>query len=215
MKEHIFDNQGQLFRALSAVLIALAHEVAADPHAVMALAGGSTPKPLYQAIADQFDWSKIWLLPTDERQVPEADPSSNLLMLKENLGLVGAPQKLISLTKSPEVFFKERSLFLHTILLGMGEDGHIASLFPPFTPTEGGMFTKGRAPNPPYERISLNFNEIIKAKHIILLFTGKAKQEIYEKAKQGVTEDLPVSHLLEKCKGRLQVYCAVQPPSIL
>lgn len=204
---HFFDHHAQLIEALSEELLRRAQECSKDPHALMALAGGSTPKPLYEAIAPKFDWSKIWLMPTDERCTPKTDSSSNILMINEKLGLRERTEKLIFLEKDPAQLIEKHNLFLHTILLGMGEDGHIASLFPPFLPKgDTEKFVQSRAPHPPFERISLSFEEIIKAKNIYLLFTGEKKRAVFERALLGVTADLPVSSLMGACGKKVEAY---------
>ena len=136
-------------RSLNLILDKLHSAIVERGVFTIALSGGSTPKPLYEAIARQnLPWDKIHVFWGDERYVPHDDPDSNLLMAREAwLNQVDIPSFNIhpmSTEQEPgasaRLYEQELQEFFKTtpgefpafdlILLGMGDDGHTASLFP-------------------------------------------------------------------------------------
>jgi 6-phosphogluconolactonase len=156
-----------------------------------ALAGGSTPRRLYQYLAQPtlaglLDWSRIHLFWGDERCVPSDDPQSNYHMIKESL-LDHVPIPAGNIfpmdgTLDPELAaityagaLGEESLDL--ILLGMGDDGHTASLFltTPRLREESRRVIATKSPLPPVNRISLSLRAINSARRVIFLVLGEHK----------------------------------------
>lgn len=155
---HVFADSQELSRAAAAELIRLAGEaVAARGLFVVALAGGSTPRQLYARLAsdacrDQLPWQKIHFFWGDERHVPPDHPDSNHRMAREALlSRVPVPEANLHPIRSEDpdarraaeqyeselrAFFTARGLLVRglprfdLVLLGMGPDGHTASLFP-------------------------------------------------------------------------------------
>ena len=134
------------------------HQSASTEPFSLCLAGGSTPKRLYQLLAelppDTIDWTRVVLVWGDERNVPVDDEQSNYRMVRENLlDHVAVPSENVLGTPNPggtasqvaaqyEALLKERltttdgSIRLDCVLLGMGDDVHTASLFPGTTALE-------------------------------------------------------------------------------
>jgi 6-phosphogluconolactonase len=144
------DRSAIVTRALEIVLEVYNRAIARDGRFTIALAGGSTPKPLYELLATQpLDWSKVHVFWGDERYVPVSDPQSNHGMARKAwLDRVSIPGENIhpipTYDSNPadaaqryqqhiqEFFGIWPSEFptLDLVLLGIGDDGHTASLFP-------------------------------------------------------------------------------------
>ncbi|HZG38881.1 MAG TPA: 6-phosphogluconolactonase, partial [Nodosilinea sp.] len=148
------DKPALVQRALTLVVEAIRSAVAAHGYCTLALAGGSTPKPLYIGLAEQdLPWEKLYIFWGDERYVPVDHPDSNAGMAKAAwLDQVPIPPDHILVTPTlegdPAASARQyeamvRSVFgglqgiapnqvpeFDLILLGMGDDGHTASLFP-------------------------------------------------------------------------------------
>jgi len=171
-------------------------ELAADAMAVrgafrLALAGGSTPRSLYGLLAaqpwrDRIDWSRVHVFWGDERCVAPDDPASNYRLARETLlAHVPAPSAQVHRMRGeddPERAAQEYAALLGSepldlALLGMGSDGHTASLFldNPSLRTEIRRVTPTRSPVAPFGRISLTIPVFNEARAVIFLVTGRDK----------------------------------------
>lgn len=177
----------------------------------VALSGGSTPKSLYRLLVtdkfkDKIDWSKIFFFFGDERYVPSDDENSNFRMASEilftplnispenifswNTGFADALSTAVDYTWSIEDFFKVKAPDLprfDLILLGMGADGHTASLFP-FTEAlndKGLIATVNQVEKLNAERLTLTFPVINNARNVIFLISGAEKAEALREVLQG------------------------------
>jgi 6-phosphogluconolactonase len=175
--------------------------------------GGSTPAETYRRLREApIDWSKVAVGLTDERWVPPTSPDSNERMLRETL-LAGPAARarfvpLWSQAQGPEAAARTAEPDIRAlgpadvVLLGMGEDGHIASLFPGSPALEAGLDPGGRrlcigvpdgVPAPPQARISLTLPALLNGL-VLILISGEAKRRTLEAALQGA--DLPVRRVL-------------------
>ena len=181
----------------TAVAADLRRAIAARGVATLALAGGNTPRRFLQALSRQsLDWTKVRVLPVDERWVPNTDPRSNERLLREHL-LQGeaAAAELLPLyrpVETPEVALQSvagdiahRALPLDVAVLGMGEDGHVASLFPDLVRRDVGLSPSGRAPvlairtaAAPEPRITLTLSAIFTAPALYLHIEGAIKRGV-------------------------------------
>ncbi len=189
-----FPHEDATIEALSVYLVAYIRQVL-DRKIFFrwALAGGSTPRRFYRylaqpSVAGLVDWSRMQLFWGDERCVPSADAQSNYRMAKESLlDHVPIPTKNIfpiDGTLEPELAAKTYAALLgrdpmDLMLLGMGDDGHIASLFPAThnLRDETRLVIATRSPLPPTNRISLSLQTINSAHQVVFLVLGKKKAD--------------------------------------
>ena len=189
------DRSALITKALSCVLEAYERSIEAHGQFTIAVAGGGTPRPLYEALAEQsLDWSKVHVFWGDERYVPSTDPQSNEGMVRKAwLDRVSIPGENIhpmptnypdpataaqSYEAELQSFFgKEQGEFpsLDLILLGIGDDGHTASLFPGTDALKvfDRLITVGKKDDRP--RITFTAPLINQAKEIMFLVEGSAK----------------------------------------
>ena len=198
--------------AVEVVVKALLEDVEAFGEASLALSGGSTPYPVYQALASdtRLDWSKIVLVQVDERYVPVEDPEYNWIKITEALGgdVIMRSSNVCafdtSLSREASVQQMEECLpnQLTVAILGMGTDGHIASLFPNQPWNVDGqkvLATDAPAEYPTRERLSLSDTYLRQAHKQIVLITGAEKQAVLQSVcDTGVWDtQYPVSLLLD------------------
>lgn len=187
----------------------------------VALAGGSTPRPLYERLAgplrDVIPWNQIHLFWGDERYVPHDDPASNVPMVRETL-LDGTPippgnvypmptdrndpaEAAVDYADSLHAFFSDDTTF-DLVLLGLGSDGHTASLFPddPQAPLASDTLPWVRAVEAPprYDvrtRLSLTLPTINKARDVFFLVSGAAKHDAVDAVLEKQDPALPPTHV--------------------
>ncbi len=225
--EHRFPDAAGLARALAGeIQVELQEAIAARGHASLVVSGGRTPVTLFNQLArEKLDWSQVMVTLADERWVDMHDASSNeQLVRKELLQHHAAPAQFIGLKNSaatPEAGadWTWRSLSriarpFDVVLLGMGDDGHTASLFP-HSPHLHDALDSSRppacvamqAPVAPQARISLNLNALLDARRIILHIQGDAKWAVYQSAlAHGPTGQLPIRAVLHQQLVPLEVF---------
>jgi len=161
----------------------------------VALPGGSTPGPLYDDLCGtSLDWDRVRVMPTDERLVAPDHPRSNEAMLKSRL-LTGeaAAARFIGLRPGADGMAGltervKRALPLDILVLGMGADMHIASLFPGSPQLEAALRSDAppvmevTAPGQPEERITLTAPALREAMSTHILITGTEKRAALERA---------------------------------
>ena len=213
--------------ACAASLAAALSEGLRDPAqngwAAFAGAGGSTPEPIYRRLAAMRsfeDWRHTFVTLVDERYVPETSPDSNAALIKRTLMTGDARHaEFLPLYRSEVTVDRAAALAAHNlsaeldgrrldaVLLGMGEDGHICSMFPEsptlrtllsptLPPTVLGVPTgrDGRAPS--LERLSINLPYLMQARRVILAITGKQKRAVYEREAAGDPRVQPIAALI-------------------
>lgn len=224
MDKHILKNGEALARAATNHFIALANEAINERGRFsVALSGGSTPKRMHALLASEFknevDWSKVYIFFGDERFLAPYDADSNYYMADETLlSKVDIPAEnvfpFITLEVTPEEsaeiyegelkrFFESELPQLDLIFLGMGEDGHTASLFPDndvtLNPPDGLVAAVHNSPKPPPDRMTLTLNTLNAAKNVIFLVGGEGKRDALKRIENG--EALPAS--LVQPQGKL------------
>jgi 6-phosphogluconolactonase len=151
----------------------------------LVLAGGSTPRRCYELLAEKsLLWGRVAVLFGDERCVPPEDPESNYRMARETLLERVAPGSVHRMPAEPVVGWY---MPLDLVLLGIGPDGHTASLFPgrPELQAPGLAVGVRDAPKPPPERVSLTLGALQAARRVIFLVTGADKAEAVARAGRG------------------------------
>lgn len=183
----------------------------------VALSGGGTPNAIYKALGQepyksQLDWKKVYLFWSDERPVPPDHPESNYHnSMQAGLSNLGIPPEQILRMKAEEdieegaLAYEELirkivpSLSFDLVMLGMGEDGHTASLFP----HTHGLHTNNRlvvanyVPQKKTWRISFTYECIHHAHHIVIYVLGRNKAEMATKVLTGhyTPDDYPIQRI--------------------
>lgn len=160
----------------------------------VALSGGSTPKAVYQQLtsppySDKIDWTKVWLLWGDERSVPPTDDESNYKMAMDaGFAKMPIPKEQIIRMKA-EAHIEENALAyekilqkkqpLDLVILGMGEDGHTASLFPQTEAlkAKNRLVVANYVPQKNTWRMTLTYEAINSAHNIVIYVIGASKKE--------------------------------------
>ncbi|MFZ0216694.1 MAG: 6-phosphogluconolactonase [Candidatus Dormiibacterota bacterium] len=192
MKARIFDDAQSVAQA-TADLVAAALAGGVER---LVLAGGTTPKLAYRLLSPGPVWGKVTIFFGDERCVPPDDPESNYAMAREELLSRVDPA---SVHRIPGELGAEEAAArydavlrgagpLDLVLLGMGQDGHTASLFPG-APELGLTGAKAiavhNAPKPPPDRISLSLEALREARRVVFIVTGSDKADAVVKASRG------------------------------
>jgi len=164
----------------------------------LVLAGGTTPKRCYELLAElDVQWGRVSVLFGDERCVPPDHPDSNYRMVKESLLDRVAPATVYRMPAElgpdegadayAEVVANVAPLDF--VLLGVGEDGHVASLFPGHPLLRASGLTAGirDSPKPPPERVTLTLEAIRDAGRVLIIATGAGKAGAVALARRGET----------------------------
>jgi 6-phosphogluconolactonase len=221
-----FSDLEVLSRALADQIAAsLKTAIAARGLASLVVSGGKSPIKLFEMLRTQeLDWSRVCIALADERWVDPADPASNEMLVRDVLlkgsaaaarflGLKnGAPTPDMGAVSAWETFARVPRPF-DTVVLGMGDDGHTASLFPgspnllsALNPAAVPGCVGMRAPVAPHARLSLNLSALLDARRIVLLITGDAKWRTFLAAgAEGPVQDMPVRAILRQTRTPVEV----------
>lgn len=221
--ERPFTELPALVETLAADIAAiLARAVDARGGASFVVTGGATPAPLYRALAEtQAPWSEVTITLSDERWVAPDDPASNEAMVRRELlsGLPGkarfvplktAHARAAEAVSAVEAAIAEMPRPFDVCLLGLGADGHLASLFPGEPMRADVLVQAVMAPNAAgaVERLSLSMGALRTSRRIVLLFTGAAKLAAYRAARDNLAET-PLAAFLAEAGDRVAAYwCA-------
>lgn len=189
----------------------------------VALSGGSTPRKLYGLLAQPpfaqaVDWSRVHIFFADERFVPPDHPDSTLLLARETLldhvpippaNVHAMPTEGDTPENSAAAYAESLASFFgadlprfDVVLLGMGPDGHTASLFPGRPDLPGAVAAIHDSPKPPPVRITLTLEAINNAADIWFLVTGADKAETVRAVFDGSGAELPAARVAPG-EGRL------------
>uniref|UniRef100_UPI004055DC61 6-phosphogluconolactonase n=1 Tax=Candidatus Electronema sp. TaxID=2698783 RepID=UPI004055DC61 len=229
MQLHSFPDQQTLVNALAEHLAAaLRRDIAAQGRASLAVSGGSTPLPLFERLsALDIPWHNVLITLADERWVDAASPDSNETLVRRSLlrnravpatfiGLKTAAATAAAGAADCEARLATLPKSFTAVILGMGNDGHIASLFPCAPQLLdaadlhcGRRCAALRPQTAPHERISLTLPALLDTREIILHITGPEKKAVLEQAlAAGPPEAIPVRFILRQHTAPVAVYWA-------
>jgi len=193
--------------------------------ASIALSGGTTPGPLFERLSTaSLDWARTMITLTDDRWVDADDPASNERLVRATLMSGEASAATIVPLKAPgaapadglaavKAGLDAIAFPLDVVIMGMGTDGHCASLFPESPDLQDGLTGAERCAairrdDGELARMSLTKSALLDSRQIILLIFGDEKMAVLNAAAKGTSDKLPVSHFLCQDKVPLTVYWA-------
>jgi 6-phosphogluconolactonase len=203
----------------------LAAAIGARGLASLVVSGGLSPTRLFEILRTQsLDWSRVCIALADERWVGTQDPASNEHLVRDVLlkdqaaaarftGLKnGAPTPDLGAVSAWETFARIPRPF-DSVILGMGDDGHTASLIPGSPNLPNALSPRAAAgcvgmwsPIPPQPRMSLNLTALLDARHIALMINGESKWRTYTAAcAEGAVEAMPVRAVLRQSRTPVSV----------
>jgi 6-phosphogluconolactonase len=206
----------------------LSRAIAARGLASLVVSGGRTPVRLFETLRElELDWSRVCVALADERWVDPKDEASNERLVRDELlkdkagtarflGLKNAaPSPDLGAVSAWETFARVPRPFDLT-LLGMGDDGHTASLFPgspnlhsALNPAAAAGCVGMWAPSAPQARLSLNLSALLDSRRIAILIGGEAKWRTYAAAcEAGAVEEMPVRAVLRQQRTPVEVIWA-------
>ena len=234
VKEFFFEDRASLFATLAADCQAhLAKALADNGAASLMVSGGSTPAPLYEALSlSDLDWSNVSVALVDERWVNSEHSASNEALIYRSLLINNARQATFvgmktGATTAVEGCSETEALYqalpkpFTVSVLGMGSDGHTASLFPHADGFSDAlseenehfiaaiMAIQSEVTGTNTERLSLTLTGLLQSEHLIVLLTGEEKLAVFRTAMaEGAVEDMPVRALLRQNKVPVELYWA-------
>jgi 6-phosphogluconolactonase len=229
VEERVFASASDAARALAdAVAADLATALAERPRASLVVSGGRSPIAFFERLREAaLDWSRVVVTLADERWVPPGHPDSNARLVAEHL-LQGTAAAALFVplwngAKTPTEAIAERTAALaamprpfDALVLGMGEDGHTASLFPGAVSLADALDRSGTAllaaidpPVAPHPRLSLTLTALLDSRRIHLPLGGAAKHAVYLQAlASGDSTQWPIAAVLCQPRAPVSVYLA-------
>jgi 6-phosphogluconolactonase len=195
--------------ALETILASAAQAIHERGQFHLVLAGGNTPRGIYRRLcAARTDWSRWHIYFGDERCLPPLDPARNSRMAEEVwLDSVPIPSRQLHAIPGELGASQAARMYAETlrtvgdfdlVLLGLGEDGHTASLFPGHEWGRGGgspdTLAVFDAPKPPPQRVSLSAARLSRARQVLFLVSGESKHRAVAEWRSG--KDIPARAIM-------------------
>ncbi|WP_438865028.1 6-phosphogluconolactonase [Neptunicella sp.] len=224
MKQSLFQSTEQLNQQFSQRIVALLEQgINAKGRASLLVSGGRTPLGLFAELSNsQLDWSKVDVSLADERWVDADDDASNEKLVRDNLlKNNAAAANFVSLKTEhanaadavDELTSRLDSMAqpFDVLILGMGEDGHTASLFPCSAQIADGLAMDSQQKliavtpgNAPHQRMSLTLPALLTSQNIFLHLTGDSKMQVLQQALDGKDElAMPIRAVLNRADVEL------------
>ena len=234
VREFHFEQRSHLFTALTAECQdILSESLSKHGVATLLVSGGSTPAPLYEALSkSELAWKKIKVALVDERWVDQQHSASNEALIKRSLLInnakVAAFTGMKTTDKTPAKGLSETEANYRSLpqpftvaIVGMGADGHTASLFPHADGLKKALLAESEqltaainakpstVTGPNTERMTLTLAGLLKCERLIILLTGEDKLAVFDQAmKPGPVEEMPIRALLHQEKVPVELYWA-------
>lgn len=209
---HEYEDEDVCLQAMEdSIVTSLRGALDTTGRAGLAVSGGRSPIPLYERLSRaDIDWSKVHVRLVDDRFVPLDHPDSNERLVRRHL-LIGpaATADFVGLVQDPTDIVRSVALsnrqheHLTVAVLGMGDNGHTASLFP-----GAPQLSRGLDPNfpdryldvdpvdAPHRRISMSLAALLRCGRLVLGLQGDTKRQVFERARERVTPALPISYFI-------------------
>jgi 6-phosphogluconolactonase len=205
------------------IALELSEAIASRGHASLVVSGGRTPVLMFDHLARaRLAWNKVTVTLADERLVPATDADANERLVRDHL-LQNEAERAVFLplwqgegdpVESALEAVSAMNRPFDVVLLGIGEDGHFASLFPrmpglaaALDPASVSLAVFIEDAGARHPRVSLTLAALMDARLIFLSFAGTAKREVFERAMQpGPPEDLPIRAVLRQNAVPVDVY---------
>jgi 6-phosphogluconolactonase len=222
------DATAQVQALAESIASTLTHVINEQGSACLAVSGGRSPIALFAALRVlPLRWADVSITLVDERAVPPEHADSNARLVREHLLRdAAAVARFFPLVLPPHVHGESVDVDAcvatandpfqqpDVVILGMGDDGHTASLFPDAVELGDGVdrahapaYLPVRPGAAPHRRISLNLSALCAARRLFLFITGPLKRSVFEQAAHGVAQHaLPVSYVIHQREVPLDVY---------
>ena len=230
LREKIFTDKAELeLKLAKEISIKLEQEIRNKGKATLLVSGGSTPKKLYEILSSKdIDWNNVSIGLIDERFVGTNTDQSNEFFIKNTLlknkaadaKFIGLVFNINNYQENLNIAISKNIPFFESItcsILGMGLDGHTASLFPNSEEVYTDdiiygekMIINTRATSEPSKRISYTKTKILSSKNLFLYFNGKEKLNVFNSAKENNNASIrPISAFIHQNIKTLNVFCSI------